>query len=295
MTTINDIADLVRILQDDPAWAEAVRSVLLSQELLRMPEEFADFAKAVRENSETVNQRLERLEEGQARLESDVADLKTGQARLESDVADLKTGQARLESDVADLKTGYARLEEGQARLESDVADLKVGQSQLQSGVNRMQGEIGNLMGSDFQRRAGLIAARFAKRDFHLKNPTVVHQAGQPFINTLGPVLNEAIDNDSIAFSNEDALEVELTDAVVFGQSQDGNDMYLLMEASVTVMEDDVVRVRERASLLAEATGTATEAVVVGATITEEADRMAQEQQVTFIPFDPRRPRAASR
>ena len=35
MTTINDISDLIRILRDDPAWADAVRSVLLSQELLR--------------------------------------------------------------------------------------------------------------------------------------------------------------------------------------------------------------------------------------------------------------------
>ena len=245
MTTINDIADLVRILQDDPAWAEAVRSVLLSQELLRMPEEFANFARTVRENSETVNWRLD-----------------------------------RLESDVADLKAGQARLEEGQA--------------QLLTGMNRMRGEIGNLMGSDFQRRAGIIAVRFARRDFRLQDATVVHQAGQHFSNTLGPVLDKAVDDGSIAFSHEDALDVELTDAIVAGQDQNGNDTYLLMEASVTVMEDDVARARERADLLEKAAGTATQAVVIGAAITEEAARLAQEQRVTFIPFDPRRPRGVS-
>ena len=138
MTTINDIADLVRILHEDPAWAEAVRSVLLSQELLKLPEEFANFAKTVRENSETVNRRLD-----------------------------------RLEGDVAELKAGQARLEEGQARLEQQ-------QAEMQTGMNRMRGEIGNLMGSDFQRRAGIIAVRFAKRDFHLQDATLVHQAGQP-------------------------------------------------------------------------------------------------------------------
>ena len=280
MTTINDIADLVRILQDDPAWAEAVRSILLSQELLRMPEEFANFARAVRENSETVNRRLERLE-------GDVAGLKEGQARLEE-------GQARLEGDVAGLKEGQARLEEGQARLESDVAGLKAGQAQLQTGINRMRGEIGNLMGSDFQRRAGIIAVRFAKRDFRLQGPTVVHQAGELSTNTLGPMLNKAVDDGSIAFSDDDALEVELTDAVVFGKDESGSDTYLLMEASVTVMEDDVTRARERADLLGKATATATEAVVVGAAITEEAAQQAQVHKVTFIPFDPRRPGGVS-
>ena len=79
MTTINDITDLIRILRTDPDWAEAVRSVLLSQELQKLPEEFAALTKAFREHTEAVNDRLgglearqESLEQGQARLETTV-------------------------------------------------------------------------------------------------------------------------------------------------------------------------------------------------------------------------------
>ena len=149
-------------------------------------------------------------------------------------------------------------------------------------------------MGSGFHGREGVIAVRVARRDFHLKNAALVHQIGQASGNSIAPVLDEAVANGSIAFTDDDALNVELTDAIVAGQDQNGNDTYLLMEASVTVMEDDVDRARERADLLEKAAGTATQAVVIGAAITEEAARLAQEQRVTFIPFDPRRPRGVS-
>ena len=295
MTTINDISDLVRILQDNPAWAEAVRSVLLSRELLNLPEEFANFAKTVRENSETVNRRLERLE-------GDVSELKAGQSRLEGDVTELKAGQARLEGDVSELKAGYARLEEGQARLEGDVSELKAGQarleegqarleqrqSEMQTGMNRMRGEIGYLAGSNFQRQAITVISRVARNYFGLQEATLVQQADAAANHPLSLVLNEAADNDSVDFTDEDAIGVELADAVVFGRDQDGNDTYLLMEASVTVMDDDVERARERADLLERATGAPTKAVVVGAEITETATQLAEERQVTFVPFNPR-------
>ena len=343
MTTINDIADLVRILQDDPAWAEALRGVLLSRELLNLPEELANFARMVRENSEIVNRRLEQLEgdvaelkAGQARLEGDVAEIKAGQARLEGDVAELragytrlegdvaelkagyvrlegdvaelKAGQARLEGDVAELKAGYVRLEGdvaelkagyvrlegdvselkvGYARLEGDVAELKDGQAQLQSGMNRMRGEIGNLIGSDFQRKAVVFALRIARRRFGMQKPTLVHQADQIADIPITLLLDEAADDASVDFSDDDTANVERSDAIVAGQDGNGSDTYLLMEASVTVMEDDVAKARERAGLLVKATGVTTEAVVVGAVITEEAARLAQAQRVTFVHFDP--------
>jgi hypothetical protein len=97
MTTINDISDLVRILRDDPAWADAVRSVLLSQELLNLPKEVADLTRAVRENAETVNRRLEALEKGQGELRAGQEELRAGQQRLE-------TNQQQLQSSVNSMR-----------------------------------------------------------------------------------------------------------------------------------------------------------------------------------------------
>jgi hypothetical protein len=92
MTTVNHFTDILRIIREQPEWADALRSALLSQELLEMPQTLAEFAKAT-------NQRL-------ATLEGDVADLKAGQARLEA-------GQARLEGQIGNLRGPAYQLKVG--------------------------------------------------------------------------------------------------------------------------------------------------------------------------------------
>ncbi len=49
MTTINTIEDLARILREQPTWAEALRALLLTQELLDLPGRFDRFVEAQRE------------------------------------------------------------------------------------------------------------------------------------------------------------------------------------------------------------------------------------------------------
>ena len=82
MTTINDISDLIRIIRQDPDWAEALRSVLLSKELLALPETFAAFVSETRENSRLVNQRLHAIE-------TNVADLTSSQVSMGGDLSRL--------------------------------------------------------------------------------------------------------------------------------------------------------------------------------------------------------------
>ena len=53
MTTINDIADLARILRKNPEWAEAIRSLVLSRELLELPEKLSEFTTLANRNLET--------------------------------------------------------------------------------------------------------------------------------------------------------------------------------------------------------------------------------------------------
>ena len=61
MTTINNIADLVRIIREQPEWADAIRSILLSQELLELPERFAKFVQRVDQKFDAIDQRFDDL------------------------------------------------------------------------------------------------------------------------------------------------------------------------------------------------------------------------------------------
>ena len=58
MTTINTIEDLARILQDQPTWAEALRALLLTQELLDLPGRFDRFVQIQQETNLLTDQRL---------------------------------------------------------------------------------------------------------------------------------------------------------------------------------------------------------------------------------------------
>ena len=63
MTTINDISDLARILQEQPEWAATLRNLLLTEELLSLPAQLAEFVQETRENNRLASERLAQLEE----------------------------------------------------------------------------------------------------------------------------------------------------------------------------------------------------------------------------------------
>ena len=65
MTTINTIEDLARILRDQPTWAEALRALLLAQDLLDLldlPGRFDRFVETQHETNRLTDRRLNAIE-----------------------------------------------------------------------------------------------------------------------------------------------------------------------------------------------------------------------------------------
>ena len=62
MTTINTIEDLARILRDQPTWADALRALLLTQELLDLPGRFDRFVETQQETNRLTDRRLNNIE-----------------------------------------------------------------------------------------------------------------------------------------------------------------------------------------------------------------------------------------
>jgi len=86
MTTINSIEDLVRVLDEHPEWLEAVRTRLLTRELLELPQTVA------------------RIEENQAELAKSQAALVSGHAQLAEALARLEARQDRMQDDLGWIK-----------------------------------------------------------------------------------------------------------------------------------------------------------------------------------------------
>ena len=81
MATINTIEDLIRVLDENPQWLEALRVRLLTRELLELPEKFAQLVAATEKRFDNVEQRLGNVETAVNSLRDDIAPLKGAHAR----------------------------------------------------------------------------------------------------------------------------------------------------------------------------------------------------------------------
>ena len=109
MTTINSQEDFLRALRENPEWKDAVRALILGEELMRLPVRFDAFVDEQRQFNKRTDSRMDRME-------SDISGLKAGQARLESGQEELIAGQRRIETrmtrqenDMSTVKAAHAR------------------------------------------------------------------------------------------------------------------------------------------------------------------------------------------
>ena len=93
MTTINNIEDLARILEEHPHWVETFRTLLLTKELLGLPAIVAELTERLAQLTAIVEQ-----------IRRDVAELKTGQDELRTGQNGLDVRLYRLENNVAALR-----------------------------------------------------------------------------------------------------------------------------------------------------------------------------------------------
>lgn len=93
---IDTIEDLVRVLDEHPEWRDALRSRLLSRELLEMPAQLASFIAATREQFAVIDQRFEAIDK---RFEEAAAERQS----MRDDIGILKGAHAR---NVAERRVG---------------------------------------------------------------------------------------------------------------------------------------------------------------------------------------------
>ena len=101
MTTINTIEDLIRLLDENPEWAEALRSRLLTRELIELPRIFAEFAEFVKRQFEANAQQFEAIDRRFEILESQNREQSERLGRVESVVRN-------MQDDVGILKGAHA-------------------------------------------------------------------------------------------------------------------------------------------------------------------------------------------
>lgn len=239
-TTITDIADFVRILNEQPEWNETIRGILLGRELLELPQRFAEFVRVTEENNRLVAERL-----------------------------------ARLESEQA----AFRRIVE---RLDHRVENLEGLVRRLDGRVDGMDGRLGNLEGMELERQVHRDIANIASRWLGFNRVRIL----QSHIVVRSPEFQDAIDaaEEQNLITSEQADHLEQTDVIVSARRRsDRLDVHVAIEVSRSIADRDVTRASERAQSLSAVLETPAISVVVGGSIEQSQQELADRLGVMVI------------
>jgi hypothetical protein len=262
--TVTEFHDLVRLVEERPEWRAELRRLVLTDELLALPDQVARLRHDTEQGFQQLAAQIAGLSAAQTRTEEQLVILSQAQARTEERLGVLSEAQARTEEQMIALSQAQARTEEqlvilsqAQARTEEELRWL----------VNWQRGEAGRRDGERYERET----LRRAPALFNggRGGATDRLDVQQRVTAQLGPLLaGDMLDAENDPF---------LADLVWWKGEQ-----MAVAEVSVQVDRQDVSRAERRAATLRRS-GASVMALVIGEQwATPEAREQAQARQVEW-------------
>ena len=261
MTTISTTADLLRLLREDPDFRDEVRRLILSQELIDLPERFARF-------ESYVERRFDSLESSMGQQFSEVRGEITG---VRGEIAEVRGDIAEVRGDITGVR--------------GDITGVRGDIAEVRGDITGVRGDIGRLKGAEYERKVSRVFASYASAAFRQRHSRLLRSnrllvgAGQSPATAYEEILATAFDNGEI--TEEEIGELQQVDAVMMGQDQ-GSTVYFVGEFSVTVNDHDIDRAISRAAVLRRVTGSAAWPMVIGDTIPYPQRARAEAEGVEF-------------
>jgi len=250
--TVEEFRDLVRILEEHPEWRAELRRLVLTDEILTLPELVRDLIQAQRRTEEQVAALVEaqrHTEERVTTLEDRVASLIEAQQRTEAQLSALVEAQQRTDQQIAALTEAQLQTNYRLDTLTNDMAAVK-----------------GIVLELQYRDRAYAYFAPLIRRTRVLSG------------DELDALLEGAIAQGQL--SEAEADELLLADLLLRGRRRaDNSEVYLVVEVSWKVDPYDVERSVRRAALMSRI-GIPAVPVVAGKEVIAEAANLADMLQV---------------
>ena len=274
---IRSFEDILRALRQKPEWADEMRRLILSEELLALPGKFESFRqkefKPLKEKVDKVEQDVGVLKQDVGVLKQDVGVLKQDVGVLKEDVEVLKEDVEVLKQDVGVLKQDVGVLKEDVGVLKQDVEVLKQDVEVLKQDVEVLKQDVAFLKGNEFERTVRERAPAYLGR--------LIRRCRGIGFEELADSLEDAMDRGLV--SEEEKNDALLVDAVVRGKLKTGKDVVLAVEVSLKVDVEDIERAGRRAVVIGRASGIETIGVAIGKECTDRAKKMAEELNVVVV------------
>ena len=265
MTTINDISDLARVLREHPEWRDTVRGLVLGDDLGRLPERMdgrlEEFKTFTQRNHEETNRRVEAIQRSAEEYKAE--------------------NRQRLEAIERSNEEFREVTRENVQHIQQLQADMQQLQDRITTALNRLTGRLDNGLGTYYELRAEKVVHSLADR-LDLSRVRVLVGARSGFNTQFGDLLDDARRNRVV--TRHDMQELLQLDLVFAARSyDDGEDVHVAAEVSITAGDWDILRAARRASSLSVITGQRVIPAVISANVDDDRRELAAQEGVTLM------------
>ena len=270
---INNQQDILRALDTDSEFRQAMRKHLLAEDLISLPERFAAFVTEIQ-----VFVREMHVFVGE--MQQFIAQQEQFNARHEQFIEEQRLVNARQEQFNARQEQFNARQEQFNARQEQTNARQEQTNEQLGQSIQRITDGIGELRGN--------VAARVAW-DHHqeiaedLGFTTIIKVLSRSDLTDL------AGRNDTTSISRDDLRSFYRADLImeVAAEDNDNDNHYVAMEASYTADQRDSERVARNVRFLTQFTGQMAHPVIASLHNDREVQQLVDNDAVHWYQINP--------
>ena len=308
---VQEYRAFIELLYKHPEWRAELRQLVLTEELLALPQlvqELIEAHKRGEERMTRIEQSLAELIEAQKRNEQSIAELVEAQKRNDERFAELIEAQKRNDERFAELIEAQKRnderiaelvevqrrheerlaaveerlakveerlegVEERLARLENTVAELAEAQKRTELEVQRLTNRMGQIVGD-------LLEIKYRDKPFSYFG-RIVRRARVVDLAEVEDWLSERLSEEQLfdLFQLDLLVRGQIRQPV--GERKEHPEVWLAIEVSSVVDGEDVQRVARRAEILRQA-GLPVLAVAAGNYLTPEARELARTKGVAL-------------
>ena len=273
---MREFHDFVRILERRPDWREELRRLILTDELLKLPQVVRELVEAQRRTEEELKTLTARVDSLTQRVDSLAVQMEALTSRVDSLTQRVDSLAAQMEVLTARVDSLTRRVDSLAAQMEvltARVDSLTEAQVKTEETLRRLGIDVAELKGDSLERK------------YREKAPAyfgpLLRRAKSLSADELWDIVDRGIEEGVL--TSEEAREVLDTDIVVRGRRwKDGKEEFLVVEVSWGVGVTDVERAVKRAELLRRL-GLEVRAAVAGRGITSEAEGLAAEKGVERV------------
>lgn len=241
--TIDTFADILTALERNPELREAMRRLILTDELMQLPDTVARLLLMFEQLAATVNAMAER--------------------------------QERMENAILDNRNAIRDNRNA-------INELKAEQVITNRRLNRVEGKVNHLMGSDYERKMIRGIRRTARRWLRLHNAAILLAVTVPDNTTIPDIMEQAVNDGRITDEDADYLD-QADIILIGDDADTQMPAYAVLEVSITIDDRDIDRAKERARILERADGHPVRAACIGSAISDANRERADDLGVVVI------------